>query len=66
MTKEKLDIEEPYIIKTITKQEAFYNPEFGDNRICKCGHKYYRHFDTYESMFPAGCKYCDCFRFIEK
>lgn len=35
-----------------------YNPKYGDDRICVCGHAYYRHFDTYESMYAVGCKYC--------
>jgi hypothetical protein len=35
-----------------------YDPKFGDNRLCLCGHPYYRHFDTYEEMAPVGCKYC--------
>tara|TARA_R110000824_G_scaffold12226_7_gene53670 strand:- start:70032 stop:70373 length:342 start_codon:yes stop_codon:yes gene_type:complete len=35
-----------------------YDEDFGDNRLCKCGHTYYRHFDTYEGMSPVGCKYC--------
>ena len=34
--------------------------EFGDDRLCICGHAYYRHFDTYEDMKPVGCKYCPC------
>ena len=37
-----------------------YDKAFGDDRVCKCGHPYYRHFDTYEGMRPVGCKYCDC------
>ncbi len=59
---------DPYLVKevvtvTVVKE---YNPEYGDDRICKCGHAYYRHFDTYEGMFPCGCKYCSCFEFIER
>jgi len=42
-----------------------YDPEFGDNRICDCGHEYHRHFDSYENMDPVGCKYCQCFEFRE-
>lgn len=38
-----------------------YDPEFGDERLCDCGHAYYRHFDTYEDMRPVGCKYCQCY-----
>lgn len=43
-----------------------YDPKFGDDRMCLCNHPYYRHFDTYENMYPIGCKYCDCAGFIEK
>jgi hypothetical protein len=35
-----------------------YDPAFGDDRLCTCGHTYYRHFDPYEDMEPVGCKYC--------
>ena len=43
--------------------EEEYDPQFGDDLVCKCSHTYYRHFDTYEKMAPVGCKYCDCGRF---
>ena len=45
-----------------------YNPDFGDGKLCTCGHIYYRHFDTYEKMAPVGCKYafqCQCSGFKE-
>ena len=42
-----------------------YDPEFGDDRVCVCGHPYHRHFDSYEDMEPVGCKYCDCETFKE-
>jgi calcineurin-like phosphoesterase family protein len=42
-----------------------YNPKYGDERLCKCGHPYYRHFDTYDNMEPVGCKYCQCGFFEE-
>lgn len=42
-----------------------YNKDFGDDKICECGHTYYRHFDTYDDMYPLGCKYCECFEFKE-
>jgi len=58
--------EEPYIHKIITTEEILYNPKYGDDRICKCGHPYYRHFDTYEDMRAVGCKYCDCHVFEEE
>ncbi len=40
-----------------------YDPSFGDEKVCVCGHAYYRHFDTYDGMYPVGCKYCECFEF---
>ena len=43
-----------------------YNPEYGDDRICICGHPYYRHFDSYDDMYPCGCKYCGCDKFVEQ
>lgn len=43
-----------------------YDPNAGDDRLCQCGHPYFRHFDTYEEMAPVGCKYCTCTRFREK
>lgn len=55
-----------YIYKlTEPKLEAEYNPRYGDERVCKCGHLYYRHFDTYEDMRNVGCKYCGCLTFEE-
>jgi hypothetical protein len=57
--------EQPYIEKTRVVVDRFYNPNYGDNRLCQCGHKYYRHFDTYEDMSPTGCKYCFCEEFVE-
>lgn len=44
---------------------APYDPRFGDERVCICGHPYHRHFDSYEEMSPVGCKYCGCDHFIE-
>ena len=37
-----------------------YAESFGDDRLCACGHIYYRHFDTYDGMKGIGCKYCSC------
>ena len=56
--------ESPYLETAVI--EYHYNPKYGDYRICQCGHPYYRHFDTYdEDMYPVGCKYCECYKFIE-
>lgn len=57
----------PYLIDSINvRVEYKYNPDFGDDKECECGHPYYRHFDTYENMSIAGCKYCFCGEFVEK
>lgn len=46
------------VIEQVEKPEANYSPSYGDGRKCLCGHAYYRHFDSYDSMEPVGCKYC--------
>lgn len=56
--------EPPYLEVTII--ETRYNPNYGDERVCTCGHSYYRHFDTYDDMRPVGCKYCMCYQFVEQ
>lgn len=53
----------PYLEKIVI--EKVYNPKYGDDRVCQCGHHYYRHFDTYEEMSNVGCKYCGCRDFVE-
>lgn len=58
-------MENPYLEEIITTTLRKYNPEYGDDRMCECGHVYYRHFDTYEDMDATGCKYCQCGEFIE-
>ena len=52
--------EPPYKIVEVVTVERRYNPNYGDDRICKCGHTYYRHFDSWENMENVGCKYCGC------
>ena len=52
--------DKPYITKRKIVIERLYNTDFGDDKVCGCGHSYYRHFDTYEEMSDVGCKYCDC------
>src|SRR5271166_3913160 len=42
----------------VVEAAILYDPNFGDDVLCECGHIYYRHFDTYEEMSPVGCKYC--------
>lgn len=57
--------EEPYIESIRAVRVMLYNPNYGDDRMCICGHPYYRHFDTYDDMRACGCKYCPCFEFKE-
>ena len=57
--------EQPYILKHEISVERKYNPKYGDDRQCKCGHAYYRHFDSYENNEAVGCKYCSCYEFVE-
>lgn len=57
--------EKPYIIETITIKKKKYNPNYGDKRMCVCGHTYYRHFDSWNDMEAVGCKYCGCQQFVE-
>lgn len=52
--------EQPYIEKVVTVIHKEYNPKYSDDRMCVCGHEYYRHFDSYEDMLDVGCKYCPC------
>ena len=54
-----------YCEQVIDDARRNYNPKFGDDILCNCGHPYYRHFDTYEEMYPCGCKYCECDTFHE-
>ena len=56
----------PYLEYEYKVIERKYNPNYGDNRMCVCGHPYYRHFDSYENMEPVGCKYCSCDEFVEQ
>lgn len=61
----QLPDEPPYFTVVRIEYDKKYNPNYGDDRVCKCGHSYYRHFDTYEGMEAVGCKYCECFEFEE-
>lgn len=44
---------------------APYDPNFGDLKVCHCGHHYHRHFDSWEENRPVGCKYCECWHYHE-
>jgi len=56
----------PYLTYEYKARIQKYNPNYGDNRICKCGHPYHRHFDSWEDNEPCGCKYCGCQEFVEQ
>jgi hypothetical protein len=60
-------VEVPYITKDGIQTERQYNPQYGDDRLCKCGHEYLRHFDLHEDddCQDVGCKYCNCEDFVE-
>jgi hypothetical protein len=62
---ESMSEETPYLTVSRVVVDRIYNPKYGDDRICECGHTYYRHFDTYEKMADVGCKYCGCATFKE-
>ena len=34
----------PYLIKAEVVYTKYYNPDYGDNQLCKCGHAYVQHF----------------------
>jgi len=57
---------EPYLIEKRVVIDKKYNPKYGDDRECVCGHSYHRHFDGYDDNAPVGCKYCSCFEFVPK
>lgn len=59
------DASKPYITSIEIVTHYAYNKNYGDDKLCKCGHPYYRHFDTYEQMEAVGCKYCRCSHFEE-
>ena len=58
--------EPAYIEELKIKRVKSYNPNYGDKRMCECGHMYYRHFDSYDNNRNVGCKYCDCYDFKER
>ena len=50
----------------LDQRKALYDPTCDTEAECKCGHPYYRHFDSYNDMEPVGCKYCECRTFEGK
>lgn len=62
---EKNNTQQPYLYEYSVNIEKKYNPNYGSSRVCKCGHDYHRHFDSYEENNACGCKYCQCYDFVE-
>jgi len=58
--------EKSYLLKTVITVNREHNQNYGEDRVCECGHTYHRHFDSYEGMAPVGCKYCQCRDFKEE
>jgi hypothetical protein len=56
--------QKPYLIRETVIKNKEYNPEYGDDKKCHCGHPYYRHFDSWDDMNAVGCKYCECPEFV--
>ena len=55
----------PYILQDRIVIERYYNPKYGDSRMCYCGHTYKDHFGSTDNMKAIGCFYCDCYTFME-
>ena len=52
----------------VTWDAPTFDPKHDSEARCareRCGHTYYRHFDTHDDMAPVGCKYCHCSQFVE-
>jgi len=43
-----------------------YNPNYGNDRVCICGHKYRDHFKGAEELHQVGCAECGYHAFKEK
>jgi len=54
-----IDNSGPYICSYVITIDSKYNPNYGDDKVCKCGYSYYRHF-THKQW---NGKYCGCNRF---
>lgn len=55
--------QEPFIEEPQTKIVRRYNPEYGDEELCECGHPYKTHFDS--TGLHIACYHCDCEGFVE-
>jgi hypothetical protein len=60
----------PKLYELLTDSRGVWDPKHDQDVACArfgCGHPYERHFDSYASMEPVGCKYCgsECRTFVE-
>jgi len=55
--------ESPYIETRRVIIDKKYNPKYGDDKICECGHPYNSHFDAHKNMRVCGWRYCNCYEF---
>lgn len=54
------------ILSELTEQiNRSWSPNHDQQAKCTCSHAYERHFDSYEDMYPIGCKYCECDTFTD-
>jgi hypothetical protein len=56
------DKQQPYLLRN-RAPEKIWNPHYNQQAMCTCGHRYERHFDSYDNMSNVGCKYCECTEF---
>lgn len=47
------ETEQPYLVTQRIVTDRHYNPAYGDDRICECGHAYYRHFDSQPDLLSC-------------
>lgn len=59
------ELAEAILDENSTSVSESYDPNYGDGKVCVCGHTYHRHFDSYGNMEPVGCKYCECDKYSE-
>jgi len=56
---EDLKIQKPYIETYRLTLQKEYDPNFGDQKVCQCGHNYDMHFPAFSKKITS-CKFCNC------
>lgn len=67
---EEPKLEKPYVTLYV-EYENLYNSNYGDHRICECGHEYIKHFEDPHKAGNIGhascCSVCgNCVEFQEQ